>query len=165
VDFVFKIFICEVPALKDRFVDVKFTGFPPVVDEPRFMVELLRLIALIDALLELSDSVVIANPPELNVPLFTAIELVNPVVSADPNVHAPPTPLKVSEPLRVVPLVVTVLPVVVALNVIAPVELHTVPANKDIDPLIVGVPVLLNVTVPAETVKSRQVSAPVNVTV
>jgi hypothetical protein len=51
------------------------------------------------------------------------------------------------------------------LNVIFPVALQTVPANKDIEPLIANVPVLLNVTVPADTVKSRHVKAPVNVTV
>jgi hypothetical protein len=67
----------------------------------------------------------------------------------------------------VVPLVVIVFPVVVALNVIAPPELHTVPASKDIEPLIanVGAVPVANVTVPADTVISRQVNAPVQVTV
>lgn len=86
--------------------------------------------------------------------------------NALPKVH-PPVPKNVIWPLMVVPLVVTVLPVVVALNVIATVELHTVPASSDIDPLIasVGVVPVANVTVPADTVMSRQVNAPVIVTV
>ena len=48
-----------------------------------------------------------------------------------------------------------------------PVLLHTVPASKDIDPLIasVGLVPVANVTVPADTVISRQVKAPVIVTV
>ena len=52
-------------------------------------------------------------------------------------------------------MVVTVCPVVVALNVVvsAAPMLHTVPATSDIEPLIVG-PVVTpeKVTVPAETV-------------
>jgi hypothetical protein len=77
--------------------------------------------------------------------------------NALPSVQPPPAPLKTTLPERAVPFVVTVLPVVVALNVIAPVALQTVPAISDIDPLIVtpvGVPA--KVTVPADTVKSRQ---------
>jgi hypothetical protein len=63
--------------------------------------------------------------------------------------------------------VVTVLPVDVELNVVVPVELHTVPASKDIEPamLIEGDVPVAKVTVPAETVISRQFSAPVIVTV
>ena len=57
------------------------------------------------------------------------------------------------------------LPVVVALNVIKPVAFQTVAATKDIEPLIVGVPLPENVTVPADTVISKQVNAPVSVTV
>jgi hypothetical protein len=64
------------------------------------------------------------------------------------------------------PLVVIVLPVVVALNVngILP---NTVAATSVIDPLIaiVGDVPTANVTVPADTVISRQVRAPVQVTV
>jgi hypothetical protein len=66
-----------------------------------------------------------------------------------------------------VPFVVTVLPVVVAVNVFDPVLLHTVPATSVIEPRISSdgdVPVA-NVTVPADTVMSRQAKAPVMVTV
>ena len=88
-------------------------------------------------------------------------------VKALPSVQYPPTPLNVTAPDNVVPLVVTVLPVVVALNVTVPVELQTVPAISDIEPLIasVGVVPVANVTAPKDTVISKQVSAPVMVTV
>ena len=88
-------------------------------------------------------------------------------VRALPSVHSPPEPFNVifDTAEKLVPLVVIVLPVVVALNVILPEAFQTVPATKDIDPLIASVPLLVNVTVPADTVKSRQVKAPVNVTV
>jgi len=89
------------------------------------------------------------------------------VVNALPSVHPPPAPLNVTAPEIVTPLVVIVLPVVVDENVIAPVEFHTVPANKDIEPRTssVGVVPVANVTVPADTVISRQAKAPVMVTV
>ena len=93
--------------------------------------------------------------------------LATPIVRALPNVHPPPTPLNAMPPLIVTPLVVTVLPVDVELNVIPPVELHTVPASKDIEPRIssVGIVPVAKVTVPAETVMSRHAKAPVIVTV
>ena len=37
-----------------------------------------------------------------------------------PNVQPPPTPLKSTDPVNATPFVVTVLPVVVALNVVVP---------------------------------------------
>jgi hypothetical protein len=58
-----------------------------------------------------------------------------------------------------------VFPAEVELNVIVPVAFHTVAATKDIEPLIAMVPVLVKVTVPAETVRLKQVNAPVKVTV
>jgi hypothetical protein len=61
--------------------------------------------------------------------------------------------------------VVIVLPVVVELNVSVPVALHTVPVNNDMEPLIFIVPLLVKVCVPAETVISRQLRAPVKVIV
>ena len=61
------------------------------------------------------------------------------VVKELPRVHPPPTPLKLRFPPIDTPLVVTVLPVVVALNVIVPAELHTVPATSDIEPLTASV--------------------------
>jgi hypothetical protein len=70
-------------------------------------------------------------------------------------------------PLIVVPFVVIVLPVVVEVKVMVPVALHTVPANKDIDPRMfrVGDVPVANVTTPAETVISRHAKPPVIVTV
>jgi len=55
----------------------------------------------------------------------------------------------------------------VALKVIVPVLLHTVPAIRDIEPLTasVGVVPVANVTVPADTVISKHLSTPVIVTV
>jgi hypothetical protein len=69
-------------------------------------------------------------------------------------------------PPIVVPFVVIVFDVV-ALKVIVPVEFQIVPATRDIDPLIasVGVVPVENVTVPADTVISKQARAPVIVTV
>jgi len=68
------------------------------------------------------------NIPVLNVKLFKSnVPFVNvvvfpvPVVKALPNVHAPPIPLNVTAPPKATPFVVTVLPVVVALNVVVPV--------------------------------------------
>ena len=100
-----------------------------------------------------------------NVPAITVI--IDDVVSALPSVHRPPTPLNVTKAEIVTPFVVIVFPVVVALNVTVPVALHTAPAISDIDPLTANVgPVpVANVTVPADTVMSRQVNAPVIVTV
>ena len=89
------------------------------------------------------------------------------VVKALPSVQPPPTPLKIIWPVIVTPFVVTVLPVPVDVNVIDELELHTVPANSVIDPRTssVGVVPVANVTVPADTVMSRQAKAPVMVTV
>ena len=103
----------------------------------------------------------------LKVPALIDTPTEAPIVKALPNVHAPPVPLNVMFPLIVVPLVVTVLPVVVDENVMLPVALHTVPANSDIEPRIssVGDVPVANVTVPADTVMSRQAKAPVMVTV
>ena len=66
-----------------------------------------------------------------------------------------------------VPLVVIVFPVVVAFSVMVPVADHTVPETKNKDPLIenVGLVPCASVTVPADTVRSRHVNAPVHVTV
>jgi hypothetical protein len=114
-----------------------------------------------------NDPAVSVNVLRLSVPAVSVVLLVVPRVNALPSVHAPPVPLKVMSPFMVVPFVVTVLPVVVALNVIAPVADHTVPVMRDIEPLMasVGVVPLANATVPAETVMSRHSSAPVIVTV
>ena len=65
-------------------------------------------------------------------------------------------------------MVVIVLPVEVEVNVKAlPERFHTVPANSDMEPRTfnVGDVPVANVTVPADTVMSRQANAPVMVTV
>jgi hypothetical protein len=89
------------------------------------------------------------------------------VVNALPSVHPPPIPLNLICAENVTPLVVIVRPVVVELNVIVPEELHTVPASSNMEPRIssVGDVPVANVTVPADTVMSRQAKAPVMVTV
>jgi hypothetical protein len=88
------------------------------------------------------------------------------MVSASCSTHVPPTPLNVIGQFIDVPLVAMVRDVV-EVNVVVPVLLHTVPVDRDILPatLSVGVVPSANVTVPAETVKLRQASAPVMVTV
>jgi hypothetical protein len=105
-----------------------------------------------------------AKLPVLNVP-----ELVNtPLqVIADPRVQPPPTPPKEMFMFPSVTLfVVIVLPVVVALKNKDPVLGQTVSATNDIDPYILIVDVLPeNVTVPADTVMSRQLKEIVSVTV
>jgi hypothetical protein len=60
-------------------------------------------------------------------------------VKALPRVHPPPTPLRIRGALIVTPLVVMVLPVVVALNVIDPVADHTVPTSSVMLPVIASV--------------------------
>lgn len=74
--------------------------------------------------------------------------------------------VKVIEAFIVTPLVLIVL-LATGLRVIRPVLFHTVPASNDIlpDTASVGVVPVANVTVPADTVISKQVNAPVIVTV
>jgi hypothetical protein len=86
-------------------------------------------------------------------------------VNADPKVQPPPTPSKATPAAIDTLLVVIVLPVVVELKVMRPVALQTVPGIIRKLPDTARVPVDVNVTVPADTVKLRQVSAPVSVTV
>jgi hypothetical protein len=83
------------------------------------------------------------------------------------KVHPPPIPLKTKLQVREEFPKSIVLPVVVELKVIVPVELHTVPTINEADPrtLSVGVVPVAKVTVPAETVISKQANAPVMVTV
>jgi hypothetical protein len=102
----------------------------------------------------------VLSVPAVNVNVF-AVKLL-------PSVHSPPTPLNtIGAFVRATVLVVIVFPVVVALKVIVPLELQTVPANSDIEPRTfrVGDVPVANVTVPAETVMSRHAKAPVIVTV
>jgi len=153
--------IVEVPAEKVKPVVVaRFQLEQLIVDEP----------SVIDRVLELFEIKPVVAPtlklPVLNDPFVNVIEL-DDVLSALVSVQPPPTPSNTTGPPKVMLLVLIVLPVVVALNVIGPVLFHTVPAINDMDPLTASVgPVPeLNVTVPAETVRSRQVNPFVMVTV
>ena len=159
----------EVPALNVKLVDDKKLILPPfpvivTVLEPKFTV-------LVFEFEEAKEpTIVTLKLPVSKVPFVTAIPApVAFMVMALPRVQPPPTPLKLItvRPPMVTPLVVTVFPVVVALNVIEEVEDQVPPASKVKEPLTVndGVVPVANVTVPAETVKSRQVKAPVRVTV
>jgi len=108
--------------------------------------------------------VVKVNPFNASVPLYKVAVVVTPIVRLLLKVHVPPTPIKVIPEFIVTPLVLIVW-LVVALKVMVPVALHNVPVNNDIEPLTVNVPVLVKVTVPADTVIFKQVNEPVNVTV
>jgi len=119
------------------------------------------------ALLELNKPVDKLNPFRFNAPDVSVVVRVDNSVNVLPSDQLPEAPLNVTAPFKVVPLVVIVLPVVVELNVIAPVLDQTVPASSDIlpDTESVGVVPVANVTVPDDTVISKQVNAPVIVTV
>jgi hypothetical protein len=116
-------------------------------------------------LVERNVPVVRSNPFKTSEPAVRVVVLVTPNINALPNVQSPPAPFNIKLQLMVIPLVVIVLPVVVALKVKVPVADQTVVAVNDILPDTAIVPVLVKVTVPADTVISKQVSAPVNVTV
>jgi hypothetical protein len=73
----------------------------------------------------------------------------------------PPAALYVTDGIVTVFVVTVGLPV----NVIVPVALQTVAETKDIDPAMFNTPVPVKVTVPADTVMSRQLPVPVRVTV
>jgi hypothetical protein len=102
----------------------------------------------------------VSNVPEKHV-------ILSEEVKALPSDQLPPIPLKPIPPDIVTPLVVIVFPAVVALKLTAAVVLHIVPARRVIDPYIEneGEVPFANVTVPAETVISKQFKAPVQVTV
>jgi hypothetical protein len=121
----------------------------------------------VEVALELNTPVVRLNPFNDNEPAIRIVERL-PAASVNelPSDQPPPAPLNVSGPI-LVPFVVTVLPVVVALNVVTPVLFHTVPATNDIlpDTISVGEVPVAKVTVPADTVISKQRIAPVRVTV
>jgi hypothetical protein len=98
------------------------------------------------------------------IPVVEELPIVRPLLVKD---HAPPTPLNEIFEFIVLPPEFIVLPVVVELKVIVPLMFHTVPASNDIDPrmLRAGDVPCANVTVPADTVMSRQFKVPVMVTV
>jgi hypothetical protein len=117
---------------------------------------------LVEELAEEKLVEVIEKFPLLKDPSFTLIADVE--VNALPSVQPPPMPPNVS-PAMLTPLVVIVLPVVVALNVVAKPDVQIVPATNVIEPLIVrGADIIESVTVLAETVRSRH-RPPVIVTV
>jgi hypothetical protein len=108
------------------------------------------------------------NPLSVSEPAVSAIVApLIPNVNELPKLHPPPIPLNVILPLISTPLVVIVLPVVVELNVIKLAMLQVVVAFRDIEPetVRVGAVPAANVTVPADTVISKHVNAPVIVTV
>jgi hypothetical protein len=148
----------EVPAENvSPVVVVKVQALQVIVDEPSVrdrVFELFEVTLLEDVILKFPVST--APLVSVNTPLRLKFR---------PNVQPPPTPLNVMEQFVVPVTGVNVLPVVVALNVIVPLAFHIAPATNVIDPLTARVPVLVNVTAPAEWVKSKQVSAPVSVTV
>jgi hypothetical protein len=129
-----------------------------ILPEPNAILRVLEL-------LEANVPVVSVNPPRAKAPFVKVVAAVAPIVNALPRVQPPPTPLNVIEGVSVTPLVVIVRPVVVEENVTVPVALHTVLDTNDILPATARVPVEAKVTVPADTVISKQFSAPVMVTV
>jgi hypothetical protein len=123
-------------------------------------------ITLVKALDEVKIPVDHVKVTKFNVPVrYDVLEVVA-VVKLLPNVQAPPEPLKVTvAAFIVILLVVIVLPVAVELKVKVPVADHTVEALNVILPATKRLPVLVNVTVPADTVISKQFKVPVIVTV
>jgi hypothetical protein len=141
----------------------KLTVAAVVVDNTMLLVPnaILRVLELLEA----NVPVVSVNPPRAKAPFVKVVAAVAPIVNALPRVQPPPTPSNVIEGVSVTPLVVIVRPVVVEENVTVPVALHTVLDTNDILPATARVPVEAKVTVPADTVISKQFSAPVMVTV
>ena len=100
--------------------------------------------------------------PLFNDPAVSVIAVLV-VTRALPSVHSPPDPLNVIGPPIETPLVVMVLPLVVALKVILHCEDQIVPAIRVMLPDIVrlGGPISpAKVTVPADTVRSRHDKEP-----
>jgi len=96
---------------------VKITGDEP----PNVTVEEFKFIVLVFEFDELICSPDMLYIPLSKVPLLTIRVTDAPRLNALPSVQPPPTPLKSTDPVKLTPLVVTVLPVVVALNVVVPV--------------------------------------------
>ena len=127
------------------------------------------MIALPFELLELKLPVVKSNPFNAKAPPVNVVVTVVLVVNALPKVHVPampPVPINVIGLLIITPLVVITLGVC-PVKLRAPVLVHTVPANNDIEPATasVGAVPVANVTVPALTVILLHVNEPVIVTV
>jgi hypothetical protein len=108
---------------------------------------------------------------KFNVPAVKTAPFVETVVRSEPRFAVKPVPvrLKTTSQARVTLLVVMVtsdggVPPTET-NVMSPVPFHTVPATSVKLPLILGVPVLENVTEPALTVRLLAFRAPVSVTV
>jgi hypothetical protein len=108
------------------------------------------------AVASLVESVAV-YPAKLNVPFVNVIMVPD---NALFKVHSPPTPLKVTDEPNATPLVVMVLPVVVALNVVVPLYVRVkFVAGQNNDPLTVN-PILVPASVIApsrpDAVKSAQ---------
>ena len=155
-------FIVDVLALNVR--PVETLKLRALAVDDKFIVELPKVSVLVPVAV-VQDKWEQVKFPVLKVPLVKVTVLV--VVKAPPSVQPPPTPLNTVGLAKETPLVVIVLPVAVALKVIVPVVDQTVAATKLMLPLIakLGVVPDANVTVPADTVISRHVKAPVQVTV
>lgn len=124
----FTVLVC--PTVPDPFaVTLRFVGnVSPVVvavSQIVLLVPVNVIVPLVFAsarvleLLEENAAVEIEKVLMVSVPAVSVNSCVDAIVNAPPNVHPPPTPLKVIGLLIVTPLVVTVLPVAVETNVIA----------------------------------------------
>lgn len=100
----------------------------------------------------------------LSVPAVSVTSLLEATVKASCKTHEPPVPLNVNGLEYETPFDVTVCEVV-ALSVIVPMLLNVFPEATDQLPETVIVPLLVKVMLLAETVKLKQVNAPVKVTV
>jgi hypothetical protein len=149
--------------LNDKFVPVVVQAAAPLkltVDVPRVRVRAVEPVVA-------SVVPVTVKFPELNEP---PVRIIAPDVKALPRVHPPPTPLNVSGVVASeMPLVVSVLPVVVAENVTIPDTDQVMPVAARVKlPAIVDVPdpekVTFPVTGPA-TDKSEHVAPVATVTV
>jgi hypothetical protein len=163
LELLFEMLIIGVPVIVKFVLVVKLTmNVEDVLMQ--FMFPMPKAMVLAKLVLDENAPVVKVFPLISNVPLVTVAVCDAANVSAVRSCHVPPTPLNIMVAEIVTAFVVMVF-AVVALKVIVPVALQIVPVTRDMLPEIANVPVLVNVTVPAETVISRHVSAPVIVTV
>jgi hypothetical protein len=121
-----------------------------------------KAIARVLELLELNSPVVKVKLFRSRVPCVSVVVAVAGTVKALPNVNVRADPLNATEPDNETPFVVIV---PVPLKVIKPVADHTVVADKVIPPVIVGVPVLVNVNEEPVVLIEPASNAPVNVMV
>lgn len=116
-----------------------------------------KLIERVAERFELNCPQVISKPFKFIVPFSKPNIFAAFIANELPNDHSPPTPLKTTV-LNAAPLEVTVLPVVVETKVTMPEPENTVEERVDKLPLMFKSWLLENVTVPAETVKFKQLT-------